>query len=186
MKLLDTIKNFFDHIDQDDFYKYTAIFLFSITLITGGILFQYYRTVTALVQQIEDINDQRGQVRIILGKLQQVQQQRDAVDRMLAEEQDFKIGGYFTDLINSLNLENKLNTSTTRQIDREDEYRESTLQANFTNMSTQQLTELLSKLEQNKRIYTKDLEITKSKKRPNTIEVALTIGTLQLQKEQPE
>ena len=41
-----------------------------------------------------------------------------------------------------------------------------------------EFTELLQEIEQNSRIATNRLEITKSKKKPKTIEVSLTISTL--------
>ena len=45
-------------------------------------------------------------------------------------------------------------------------------------MTMQELTKLLEEIEQNPRIATERLEITNSKKKPKTIEVALTISTL--------
>jgi ribosomal protein S17E len=60
------------------------------------------------------------------------------------------------------------------------------LNAKFDTMNMRQLCELLDAVEQNKRIYTKELEIIKSKKVPNTIDVNLTIATLQAKPETTE
>ena len=50
-----------------------------------------------------------------------------------------------------------------------------------------ELCELLNVFEQNKRIYTKSLEIIqKSRKSPRTLEVQLTIATLKLRTEPTE
>ncbi len=46
-------------------------------------------------------------------------------------------------------------------------------------MNMRELSELLNVLEQNKRVYTKELEVQKSRKSPRAIEVQLTIATLQ-------
>ncbi len=48
----------------------------------------------------------------------------------------------------------------------------------FAAMTMQQLVDLLYKIEQNERVYTKDLKITKKSKSP-TIDVSLVIATLE-------
>jgi beta-lactamase regulating signal transducer with metallopeptidase domain len=64
------------------------------------------------------------------------------------------------------------------QIDH-DTYRESILKVELSDMNMKQLCELLDELNKNKRINTKELEITKSKTAKRSINVALTIATLE-------
>ena len=179
MTLIEKIRLFIESLETKDFYTYSGIFLIACTILGGGIVFQYYRNISYLKKRITEINDYReDDVRIIRQQAAQVKQQRAEVDSILAEEVDFKIGGYFKDLLAKLQLTEKKIAEETAQVDREDDYRESELIAKFEDMSMKQLTELLQELEQNKRISTKRLEITKSKKKPDTIEVQITIGTL--------
>lgn len=180
MELLEKVKSYIETLERRNFYLHLGILTGSILLVTIVIMFRHHTQVTYLKKQIDDINDLREtDVRGILTKAKKVQQQRAEVDAMLAEDEDFKIGGYFKDLLTELNLTNKEEQEKTSQIDRADNYRESILTAKFVDMSMQELTLLLSKIEQKKRIYSKELEIKKSKKTPKTLEVSITIATLQ-------
>ncbi len=179
MTVIEQIKSFFESLETKDFYKYIGIFLAACSLIGGGVVFQYYRKVSSLKKHIAEINEYReDDVRVILQQALQVKQQRAEVDTILSEDVDFKIGGYFKDLLDKLKLTEKKVSEETSQVDREDNYRESELNAKFEDMNMQQLTELLQELERNKRISTKQLDITKSKKKADTLEVQITIGTL--------
>lgn len=174
---------YFESLEQRRFYIYTALFL---TLLIGCatlIVIQYYSTVDYYTRQLNEINMLREEAQTVQEKYVQVQNQREAVDKILAEEPDFKIGGYFNQLLASLNIENKSTNITLTQIDREDNYRESELTVQFINFTMKELTLLLHAIEQKKRIYIKRLEITKSASNHNTIEVTLTIATLLLKTE---
>jgi len=163
-----------------DFYKYAFIFLFSITIVSIGILFQYYKKVSYFKQHINDLNELRAyQVKAIREKAQHVKLQRQKVNEILAEDENFKIGGYFKILLEKLHLTEKKVSEETGQIgEREDIYREIELNAKLEDMNMKQLTQLLQEIEQNKRIFTKKLVIIQSKKTPHTIETEITIATL--------
>ena len=100
------------------------------------------------------------------------------VEETLAKDTDFKIGGYFKNLLTKLNLRDKEIAEETSTSDLEENYRKSELNAKFEDMTMKELTELLQEIEHNSRIAMERLEITKSKKQPKTIEVNLTISTL--------
>ncbi len=144
-------------------------------------VYYYYSTIKYWKKQTNEINAMRDEVKVILDKDELVQKQREEVNALLSEMPDFKIGEYFNDLIAKLGLtQNVVTSPSITYADRGDkEYREVLLTTQFDMMNMKQLTELLNEIEQNKRIYTKELEIIKSKKTPNTIEVNLTIATLQ-------
>ena len=179
MAVIEKIRTFIEAIETKDFYKYISFFLLGVTLISSGIVFQYYRKVNYWKGRIKIINELReDDVKIIREKAQHVQKQRAEVDAILAEDEDFKIGGYFKNLLTKLHLTDKKVAEETAQIDREDNYRESELNAKFEDMNMKQLAELLQEIEQNKRIFNKKLEITKSNKKPGTIEIQITIATL--------
>ena len=62
---------------------------------------------------------------------------------------------------------------------REGRYQERILLARFAGMTMKELTELLQEIEFNKRVFTKELDITVAKKVPGTIDVGLTIAALE-------
>ena len=100
------------------------------------------------------------------------------VEETLAKDTDFKIAGYFLKLLTKLNIKDKEVAEETTTTDLEENYRKSELNAKFEDMTMKELTELLQEIEQNSRVATNRIDITKSKKKPKTIEVSLTISTL--------
>ncbi|HTM05983.1 MAG TPA: hypothetical protein VL201_01975 [Patescibacteria group bacterium] len=174
MRILDQVQR----TDIKVFKKYMLILLGIVTAIFSFITWRYYTGIAFYKKKISLLNDMREEVRAIRQNMVQVQTQRSRVYEMLQEEVDFKIAGYFNDLLVKLNLFDNKKTEETSQIDREDSYRESELVASLTNMNMKQLTELLYELEQKKRIYIKKLDIEKSKKGKNQLDVTLIIATL--------
>jgi hypothetical protein len=148
-------------------------------LLFGLIIFYFYSSTNSLQKKIKNINASReDEVRVILETAAHVKQQQIIIEEILSKDMDFKIAGYFEDLLTKLGIRDKKVSSEATTTDRDDNYRKSELSAKFEDMSMKDLTELLQELEQKPRIATERLEITKSKKKPKTIEVNLTISTL--------
>jgi len=184
MKFLNNIKAFIATRDKNEFYYYLIGFLAGLLIVSASIMYYQLSSVDYWRKRINDINELREEIRKVIDKDQHVLSQRAEVNKMLAETPDFKIDGYFTDLLTKLNLTTHKTLSSVTYADRGDpEYREVLLNAKFDTMNMKQLCELLDAIEQTKRVYTKELEIVKSKKIPNTIDVNVTIATLQAKPE---
>lgn len=179
MKYFDPIIDFFKRIDARLFWQLLIGFLTSLTLILMFLVYRHYRTINLLQEDIEEINELRKKTRRILTQAHQVQTQRDTVKKLLESNLDFKIGGYFENLLNQLNLSTKKEMDTISTIDRQDNYRENILNAKFVDMNMKELTELLAELDKNPLIFTKELDIMQSEKKPKTLDVTLTIATLE-------
>lgn len=188
MKFFDDIKNYITSLEKKEFYKYSAIALGLFIVMTIGIMYYHYSRVHFWIKRIKLINEEREEIRKILDKDQLVLNQRAQVDEMLAQTPDYKLEGYFTELVAKFGFDGNKKPSTEVSFgDRNDpQYREVFLEAKFDSMTMQQLCELLDEIEQNKRIYTEKIEIKRSTKIPNTIMVNLTIATLQRKPEQTE
>ncbi len=178
MVLFDQIQAFIDRLEEKQFYQYLAVGLGITCFATGIIVFRSYRNISSVQKKIEEVNTYREQIKEILNKAQQVRQKEKEVNAILAEEEDFKIAGYFKDLLEQLGLTNKLSTRPEVISSTEDAYTEDILTAKFTDMTMKKLTELLQEIEKKQRIYTKELDITASQKTKNAIEVTIAIGTL--------
>jgi len=183
MEALEKIRAFFEGMEEKDFYKYIALFISTVFLIVGFIVFRYYQNINYLKKRIDVVNELREEAHQVLEKSLRVEQQRKEVNHILEEDADFKIIGYFEGLVEKFKLPKPTEKRVT-ETNLDDEYRESTLEIKFTDMNMKALAELLQEIEQNKRIYSKTLEISKSKKQPNTIEVNLSIATLHKKTEQ--
>ena len=98
---------------------------------------------------------------------------------MLAEDPEFKLAEYLETVLSSVNLSERKDISQPpRAIDIDDKYTENILEFTLNDINMKQLVEFLVAIENNRRVYTKKLEITKSKTTPNSLEVHITIATL--------
>jgi hypothetical protein len=185
MAFMKTITDAITGLDKKLFYRYIAIAGACFILLLALIIWQYKSKINSLKKQIYKVNALRDDVRIELSKYEQIQKQRKEVDAILAEEEDFNITGYFDDLVKRLGLEAHVKERTPSRQETEDNYQETMVNATLVDITMQQLTELLNEIEHKARIFTKQIEITRSKKSP-TIEVNLTIATLQPKTETTE
>jgi hypothetical protein len=179
MKFLDPVNTFINKLDQKTFYIYMIAYSVGCLILCALMVFYYYSAIGLLEKKIKNINAYREEVQEIFEKYAVVKQQQTIVEEMLAKDPNFKIAETFGKFLSELNLAEKedprreINTT-----DLEENYRRIELSSKFNDMTMQELTLLLEKLEQNPRIATNRLEITKSTKKPKTIEVSLTISTL--------
>jgi hypothetical protein len=188
MEFLVRIKIFFEQLDERQFQRYIALFFALLFLLSGIIFYTYWSKISTLKTRAVFINRKRKEIKEILERYEIVKKQQAEVDTMLAKDRDFKIAGYFNDVITKLNLvQHKTREPETSRDTLDNGYTEVKLYASFSNLSTQNVVEMLDALEQNERIYTKELEMYK----PNsnkTINVNILIATLEPkpQAEQPE
>lgn len=179
MKFLEPIKAFVNKLDQKTFNIYLIVYGSICLALCVLIIIYYYTSISSLQRTIKHIDEYRDEVHEIMEKHAIIKQQQTVVEEMLAKDPNFKIAETFGKFLAELNITNKedprreINTT-----DLEENYRKIELSSKFEDMSMQNLTSLLEKIEQNPRIAINRLEITKSKKKPKTIEVSLTISTL--------
>ncbi len=174
-----SIKDYLDNLESKDFKKYVTIGLAIVLLLAGLLMVQYYRSVWALQSRIAVINKRRRDVQNMLERFERVKKQQIEVNTSLAKEKDFKISQFFENLLQKLGIDkNKTQQPETLPKDVLDGYTEWTLYVNLSNLNTKKLSELLYAIEQEERIYTKELEIEKSTK-SNAINVKITIATLE-------
>ncbi len=180
MKILMQVQTYLNSIEEKRFYQYLAGVGAVITLILAAILFNYYRNVTALKAEINHINEERTEIRNVLSKARIVKKEQKEIDAILAKDENFNIAGYFEDVIGKLGLASKKASDV--QITtpaHEGKYQEIVLQVKFSGMTMKDVTELLQEIELNKRVFTKELDITVSPRKTGTIDVVLTIATLE-------
>ena len=180
MVVIEKIQRFIDDLEDKNFYLYLGLTLGVLLILVSGIIFYYYSARGGLQDRIEMIHEQRTKAKNILSTYEQVKKHKKEVDALMAENVDFKIMGYFDEVLTMLDLGTK---RTTREeishVTHENKYDEHILKAKLTDMNMKELCELLNVLEHNKRIYTKELEIIKSKHAKKAIDVTLTIATLE-------
>lgn len=163
-------------LDKQSWYKYLAITGTIIFLIMGLILFFYFKSVSNWTERIDQINEDRAKAKQVLDKAKRVQKERAEVTALLAENPNFKIKEDIQRILQTIgiNFTSQSEVTTTRT----DNYQEVASTYQFSGITMKQLTEFLNAIDENKRLFTKELEISKSKRIPRTIDVDIKIAAM--------
>lgn len=182
MTVIDTINQWLSSLDTKVFYRYVAAIIGCTALLILGIIYYYYSSSNYYKRQIRSVNRQREEVQTLLEKAALIDQQKQEVLSIIEQDPDFRINAYFDDVLAQLNLKNKSDL-TNIQPRPNDPYTEKILSARFNEVTMKEIVELLDKLDKNKRIYIKDLEIERSKKNNRRIDARISIATFETRSE---
>lgn len=181
MNMFLRIKKFLDELDERKRLYYllgaaVGIFLFF------GLLFYWQRTkCNRVIAEIKKVNAQRQRARGLLERNAIVDQRKREVSDLLAQKTAFKIKEFFLDTVRELGFyDNMTLADVSTPQDLQDGYSETTLVANFSGISMQQLVELDYRIEKNGRLYTKEMSITKSPQK-TALDVTLSVAALEPQ-----
>ncbi len=174
------LKHFIDELEPKRLYQYLAGLIGVIVLLLAGIIFFEQRYISSLKEEIKKVNKARGEARELLNRNTIVNLHKTEVDEILAQDRMFRIKEFFSKVVAEAGL--TANSSKEAELsgaqDLNNGYSETRLDASFTGISTQQLCDLLLRLGKNRRIYIKELVVTKSQQKA-TIDVSLIVATLQ-------
>ncbi len=187
MDIIDNIKSVLDTFDKRKFYLATGIFVSIVYVIHGIVLYRFYTQKSELYEKIDELNTVREkQVLSLLIRAKKAKLQKSAVESMLKEKDDeFKINEYMELLINNptLNLKSKcLRYGDLASLDIENGYIERTSTAEFGGITMIDVTSMLELIEKNSRVYTKEIDISTSKRLPRSVDVIITIATIEQKK----
>lgn len=183
MLLITSLYQRYQELDEQMRKQYIFGILGAFGLLLVGMCYYHVSRVWALQNHMIRINRQRKQARDLFEQLSKVNLQKESVNEILRRDKSFKIKEYVTGIMQELNLSKKNNKAEVSDPqDLQNTYSEIKLGCTFTNITMQQLTEFLYKVEKNERVYTKELIITKAHG-DRTIDVTLVIATLQSQAE---
>ena len=179
MQMLQKVSFFILSLSEKEKKRYIILLSSIISLILAGGIYRFYTKASYIKNQIKKVNSMRREAKILLEKYNSIKKQKATVDALLTQEKNFKIKRCFEDTLKSLDLSHLMTKEPNiTQTDLKEGYTEITLTAAFARTNTKQLTELLNKIEQKKRIYIKKLDITKNKNN-NSLKFTITIATLQ-------
>lgn len=182
MNIVTRMKDWILNLDEREFYQFCAAFIGSLMALVLLFLYMRYSSSSSSYDRLKRINQLRTEARQLLQEHESVLQQQREVDALLAKDPAFLIKEYFLGIMRELRLEQTMTkpaeVSEPQELSKG--YNEIKLEASCSDLNMRQLTDLLYKIEQNERIYTKELVITKATKTP-TIDVTLVIATLQQQ-----
>lgn len=182
MEFLEKLQQQILRFEKKEFYRNIGIYFGVVLTLIFGLLYYYLTSVLYLKKELKKTKAKREQVQLILQKLKNVKKQSQEVNAVLLEDKNFKIKNFFDGIVEQQNIKNKQK----REAEVSEEilykrYTEVKLTAQFRQLNTKLLCDLLNAIEQKARVYTKELSITKAK--GASLEVSLTIATLKPQNE---
>jgi len=174
-----SIINFVQELDRREFYRYLAVTGGIFLCVLGIIFFFQRRQIQDLDRRLKNVNKQRQAVRKILQEHALAEEQRQAVDSILERDRTFRIKEFFQLAVKNLGLTRAMGKEPV-VIDNDlgNGYTETQLESNFRNLDMKQVSDLLNRIEQNNRLYTKELTLSKAR-RTQKVDANLVIATLQ-------
>ena len=154
------------------FQLQAVLILFVIALALGSVTL-YLRSNG--LDNIKKMNRQRAEISTLLGRWESIKTQQKKVEEALGNAKNFKLGHYVNTLAKEQNL-NATNSAISSQPLLSLGYEELAITTTVENSTTEDLVELLQKIEKNGLVYIKKVEITPKNKR---ISYSLTLATLQ-------
>jgi len=187
-QIMRPIINFFRQLDNRTFNRMLMVIISGIILIFGTLLYTQLKAVRRYKREMVSINNERMHIKEILEKNELLKKQQKRAKEILAQNKNFFLTEYIENLAKQLKLNLKAYPITVIDLEnlRSQGYEEVRMEAELINLNMKQVVDLLHELEQNNIIDIKRVEITKSKKQPTTIDLALTISTLQQKAEVAE
>jgi hypothetical protein len=156
------------------------------TLITGLIImgmlcswFAAHRFVTGVLRErIQRINTLRKTTARLIARTARIQESRQAIDTLLSADPSFKIADYFGTLIQKQGLREYVRQQPTIKEEKlTSGYTQVNLAALLIGLDMQQVSLLLLAIEQNARVFAKEIVITRSSK-DQTVDLTLVIATI--------
>lgn len=177
--MFESIRGYIRDADERSLMRIVWIWLLAGIVCAAGIWYigRSYRL--QYLNALKSLNRSRTQAVEYLSRHERVEQQRAYVQDILERDPSFKIKEFFNQVVQQMNLQSRLAKPAEVSLPQDlgNGYEELKLESSFTNITTQQLVELLYTIEKNERMYAKDLVITQAK--PSTIDATLVIATLQ-------
>lgn len=176
MIFFDSIRNFIRNLDRKEMLRYGSLYVGICLIGVVFIMVRHQMSSNEWYQKLTQLNKIRGQVQQVFTKFNTVQQQKNKVDEALKQNKNFNIQKYFQDLINQQHLGSQV-TSKFSYEKLPNGYIQESLTVNCTQISTQQLCDLIVAIENQPLMYIISVDIShlaQAKK----INVSLIIGTL--------
>src|SRR3990167_1906578 len=180
------IENFLATQSRTKFKQLVLGYIGGFSLLLVGIGYYRHHSLQALVRQLQTLNKKRLQVTEVLSEELTIQAQQLKVLELLAKDPNFFFRQYLEQLLSELNLSDHLLddehdthvTETEPEALKSKQLSEVTLETKLQGLNMEQVTQLLTAIEQNKRVYLKTIELEATKDVPPTVHLTLVMGTL--------
>ena len=176
MSRINSLRAFVKRLDGREFFIYSMAYLGLSLFALSVIIVRHVYLSRDAVENYQKLNKTRVTVQSILSKFSNVEKQREKVDAILKKDKNFYIQKFFHDLLQK----NKNNAHSTDKLSKQKQdngYTEESLAINLTQITTKQLCEILKDIEDEDRVYIKNVDIT-GMAAAKKINVSMNIATL--------
>jgi hypothetical protein len=180
MKVMDTIASFFTTLQSKDFKRGTLATIGLILLTSIGLIYRHFVQIRKLKKEIAMINQRRrDEIEPLLTRYELVKKQKAEVETILKKDPAFKIIQFINSVMDKLQLGKfKTKDHELQKHPLENGYTENELYVSLAGVNIQQVVQFLYSLEENERVYTKDIELYKPEP-GSTINANIRVATLQ-------
>ncbi len=179
MNYIEKLRASVEGLEEKNFFMYLLIALGGLVILVLLLMFYYYQACSSAKRKIATVNKLRSQqVKAILAKDASIKTQKEKLDTMLTEDPSFKLAQYVTSVLAQTGMSERFDLGQQRNVELDDRYDENILEITLNDIDMKQLTEFISAVDTNKRVYVKKLEIAKSKTAANKLSVNVVFATL--------
>jgi hypothetical protein len=177
MMFLDSFYDFIRGLDRRDMWRWGSLYVGICVVGMTIIMIRHVMVSDQIRQKMVQLNKARGTVQQILTKFQVVQEQKTKVDEALKQNKGFNIQKFVADLLGQQSLTSQVTSRFAHQ-KLPNGYIEESLVLTCTQLTTQQLCELILAIEQQSLMYINFVDITRMM-HAKKINVSISIATLQ-------
>ncbi|KKQ49736.1 MAG: hypothetical protein US69_C0002G0011 [candidate division TM6 bacterium GW2011_GWF2_38_10] len=176
MEYLKPIISFVEGLNKKQFQNYLLLFLASVALVIGGIMYFVYVTSANLITEIKKIETLSQKTIKILANDEKMVFEERRLKELFDQNKDFSLSSFFESFCkeHAVTPEGDWAPRVVTSTDRFDEHAISTT---FKDLTTEKLVQLLIELEKKEIIYIKDLIIKQDREKDKKIIIDIVIAT---------
>lgn len=176
MIILDQIRNFIQNLTHKEFIKWASVYIGIVTLGLALIIIRHVMVNSDLSAKLIQLNKSRSKIQQIFTEFNVIQGKKTELDELLKKNKNFNIQKYFQDLSG----QHRLQPAPSVRFASEklpNGYIQESLMITLSNITTKQLCDLMTSIEQQPLVHINFVDITHQ---PSTskITVSMTIATL--------
>jgi hypothetical protein len=179
---MNPIKIIIDKIDQNDFHYFKkSVLIYIGIVITSLVIIQllFFWNKSNMQDNINILKEKKNNILKLIDQKNYAQVRKESIDELLKNKDSFRLKDYLFSLLQKNNFTKYLisqNESITEQKVKRD-YIELTMNIELTNMSTSEIIDLLALIENDIRIYIKNITIKNLNN--HKLYIMISIATLQ-------
>jgi uncharacterized DUF497 family protein len=181
--MFEKIQEVIQDLDNKKQLQITIGTLVATALLLVFFAYRFERNISDLSSKMKALNKARKETKELLSRSEIIDQQRNKVEENLEKDKNFNLEEFLRKTLEEVKLLQNLEQPnvTINEIEgvRTSSYEEVRLDARLKNINMRQVTDLLSKIQQQERVYTKFVEIFRSASISPTVNLHIIIGTLQ-------